>query len=241
MSRGLRNSFRRTGTSHILAASGYNVSVVVGWTMLVLGKWLHRRLAIGLGLASIVVYVFLAGATAAVVRAGIMATAAWLGQLWGREADAFWLLGLAIWAMLMVNPGYLSDIGWQLSVAATLGILWFKPAGDLWTTLAAQVTTLPLILHHFGNLSPIAPVANVLLLWLVPPIMQISALGLVIGPATLLAWPLLKLMTWSVTVLSSLPGASLEIAPISWSWVIGYYGLVWGCWQLWRRRRQRFG
>jgi len=226
MSSQLKLAFRRTGLSHIVAASGYNVTVVAGWTMLLFTRWFHRRLAIILGIGSIVLYVLLAGVTAAVVRAGIMSSSAWIGQLWGREADSLWLLGLAGWVMLMVNPAYASDIGFQLSMAATAGILWFRPAGDLWTSLAAQATTIPLILHHFGSLSVIAPLANLLLLWLVPPIMQVGAIGLVIGPVNWLVWPMLKLMTTTVIWLSSWSWSSWQVGQLSWWWVGAYYLVV---------------
>lgn len=223
MSWQLQESFRRTGMTHVIAASGYNVSVVAGWTMLFFTKWLPRKLAIVLGMGSIVFYVLLAGATAAVIRAGIMAGAAWTGQLWGREADSFWLLGVAAWVMLMLNPAYLADIGWQLSFAATVGIFWFRPTGDFWTSLSAQATTLPLILHHFGNLSVVAPIANLLLLWVIAPVMQITAVGLIIGPANWLAWPLLRLMTGFVTFLGNLSWSSLEVGKVSWLWVVVYF------------------
>lgn len=226
MSSQLKLAFRRTGLTHIVAASGYNVTVVAGWTMLLFTRWFHRRLAIILGIGSIVLYVLLAGATAAVVRAGIMSSSAWIGQLWGREADSLWLLGLAGWVMLMINPAYASDIGFQLSMAATAGILWLRPAGDLWTSLAAQVTTIPLILHHFGSLSVIAPLANLLLLWLVPPIMQVGAIGLVIGPVNWLAWPMLKLMTTTVLWLGSWSWSSWQVSQLSWWWIGAYYLVV---------------
>ncbi|MDO8488164.1 MAG: ComEC/Rec2 family competence protein [bacterium] len=226
MSYDLRQAYRRSGMSHVVAASGYNVSVVAGWTILFFGRWLNRRLTILFGIVSIIIYVFLAGGSAAVVRAGIMAVAAWIGQLFGREGDALWLLGVASWAMLLINPEYMGDIGFQLSVAATAGILWFKPSREILASLAAQAATLPLILHHFGNLSVVAPLANLLFLWLVPPIMQLTALGVVVGPANWLAWPLLKLMNQGVTWLSSWSWSSWQVGQISWLWVGGYYLLL---------------
>lgn len=223
MSSQLKLAFRRTGLSHIVAASGYNVTVVAGWTMLLFTRWFHRRLAIILGIVSIILYVMLAGATAAVIRAGIMASSAWIGQLWGREADGLWLLGVTVWTMLMINPAYAADIGFQLSMAATAGIMWFRPSGNLWTALAAQLSTIPLILHHFGNLSVIAPIANLLLLELVPPIMQFGAIGLVVGPVNWLVWPMLKIMATTVTFLSSLSWSNWQVGQLSWGWVGAYY------------------
>lgn len=223
MSYSLKNNFSRVGLTHVVAASGYNVTLLAGWTMLLFGRFVNKRLVILFSIVSIILYVLIAGATASVVRAGIMASTMWLGKLLGRESDSLWLLGLAAWIMLMINPNYLTDIGFQLSVAATTGILWLQPKNDWWTSIAAQVTTLPLILHHFGNLSVVAPVVNVVLLWMVAPLMQILALGLVIGPANYLAWPGLKLMTSVVNWVGAWSWSSWQIGNISWWWVVGYY------------------
>lgn len=219
----LQTAFRRTGLMHVIAASGYNVSVVASWSSGLLVIWLGRRWAISGVILCIVMYTLIAGATASVVRAAIMAIFAQLGLLLGREKDARYLLLATAWVMLMWDPGYLEDIGFQLSFAATAGILWLRPQGDLWTTLAAQATTVPLIWHHFGQISLISPVINALVLWSVPIIMQVNAVGLIFGPINYLAWPLLKYMTSVVLWSARLPGASIEIGNISWFGVIIYY------------------
>ncbi len=236
MSYELKNNFNRVSLTHVVAASGYNVTLLAAWTMLILGKWLNRRLVIYLSIVSIILYVFIAGATASVIRAGIMATAAWSGKLWGRESNSLWLLALAAWSMLMINPNYLADIGFQLSLAATTGILWAGPKNDWWTSIAAQAATIPLILHHFGNLSVVAPVVNILLLWMIAPLMQILALGLVSGPVNWLAWPGLKLMNSVVNGVGSWSWASWQVGYISWWWVIGYYVVIVISYELVNRR-----
>lgn len=177
---------------------------------------------------------FLAELAPSVVRAGIMAIAALIGLMLGRESDSRWLLILTAAGMLAVNPLLAGDVGWQLSVAATAGLAWLRPQGDWGTTLAAQTLTLPLLLYHFGNLSIIAPLANAALLWTVPPIMQVTAIASLVGWVvplvgqliSYLAWPLLKLLTSSVTWVASWPWSFWEVGRVSWWWVVGYYAVV---------------
>ena len=118
-------AFRRVGLSHIVAASGYNVTVVSGWTMMLLSGFINRFYVIYIGILSIVLYMFLAGGSAAVVRAGIMVIAVNIGKLLGRESDGGWVLMITCLLMIMVNPGWAPDIGFQLSVAAMAGLIYF--------------------------------------------------------------------------------------------------------------------
>ena len=189
-------------------------------------------------IGSILLYVFLAGATAAVMRAGLMAILAIIGMTWGRKTDGYWLLGVGSWLMIMWDPGYLSDVGFQLSVAATVGVLlagrgaWWST--DLKTTFMAQLTTLPLILHYFGDLSVVALPVNSVVLWTVPVIMQILGFAVGVGVvfdglgmvASWLVWPLLRYVTWIVDVTASWRWASLTVGPVGWGGVVGYYGIL---------------
>ena len=225
-----KEAFTRTGLSHVVAASGYNVMVVAGWVMAGAVFLVGRRWAVPLGIASIGVYMYLAGMSAAVVRAGIMASVTIAGILWGRKADGGWLLVLTALGMLVVSPKYIHDIGWQLSIAAMGGLIWAEPnitdklaIGGLKSTLAAQVTTIPLILYHFGNLSVVSPLINLAVLWAVPPIMQITAVGVILPPVNLLAWPLLKWMNLIVNWTADWSFASYEIGKIGWAWGGGYF------------------
>ncbi|OGD04759.1 hypothetical protein A3D85_03470 [Candidatus Amesbacteria bacterium RIFCSPHIGHO2_02_FULL_47_9] len=162
----------------------------------------------------------------------------------GRKADKYWILAIVGWLMLMWDPGYLADIGWQLSMAATVGVLWSMPevfltnnrmlsflGGDLKTTLAAQIMTMPIILHHFGQLSVVAPVANLLVLPVVPIVMGIvgaaATLGVVWYDAGMilswLAWPWLRYMTGMTEWWAGLPWAAMATKNIGWGGVGWYY------------------
>jgi len=222
----LRKAFRNTGLLHIAAASGYNVNLVAGWVMVFATRFFKPRATAIIVLLCIGLYVLLAGGSASIVRAGIMGAVMVVGKLLGRPSDSLWLLLLTGWGMLMWNPGYLGDISWQLSFAATMGLVWFKPKSEWQTTLAAQVTTLPLLMHHFGNLSIIGPVANIAVLWAIPIVMQVLVLSLLVPPVLFLASPILKYIIASVHFFSNLPFASITVQAISWWWVVAYYGVI---------------
>ncbi|OGC92633.1 hypothetical protein A2899_01195 [Candidatus Amesbacteria bacterium RIFCSPLOWO2_01_FULL_49_25] len=239
-----KENFKRTGLTHVVAASGYNVSVVVGAVLYLSVILVGRKWGLILSIGGVVFYTVLAGMTAAVVRAGLMAISVIVGQMVGRKADKYWILAIVGWLMLMWDPGYLADIGWQLSMAATVGVLWSMPevfltnnrmlsflGGDLKTTLAAQIMTMPIILHHFGQLSVVAPVANLLVLPVVPIVMGIvgaaATLGVVWYDAGMilswLAWPWLRYMTGMTEWWAGLPWAAMATKNIGWGGVGWYY------------------
>jgi competence protein ComEC len=230
-------AFRRTGLMHVTAASGYNVVVVAGWAM-ALGKVvLGRRRAIFIGVVSVIIYMYLAGLSSAVIRAGIMAILTLSAAFWGRKTDAAWILVLTSLLMLAVNPLWITDIGFQLSIAATAGLIFLAGStsglvvDDLKTTISAQIATLPLLMHHFGSMSLVAPVVNLMVLWTVPLIMQLTAMASGIGlvwPSAggfvaLLAWPLLAFMDNIVRWSASWPGANINVGNMGWIWVGVYY------------------
>lgn len=217
-------AYRRAGLSHVVAASGYNVTLVAGWAVWLITKILSRKLSIPVVIIIIILYSVMAGGTASVVRAAVMGIIAALGLILGRETDIKWVLLLSVFLMLAIKPDYLTDIGFELSVAATAGLVFFNPKSVWWTTIAAQVATMPIILHYFGNLSLVAPLSNILILWTVPLIMQITAVAVVTGGAlSYLAWPLLKWCNLSTTYLASFRFSSLTVSPMNWFWVTAYY------------------
>ena len=241
LSRQTKEAYRRVGLLHIVAASGYNVTLVTGWILSASLIWLSRRWALGVTMIGVVIYMLLAGWQPSIIRAGIMSILAMLGLILGRERDAKWLLILTGVVMLAWNRELISDIGFQLSFAATWGILWLMPQRstlnaqnaitglfvvDLKTTLAAQAMTTPLILHHFGNLSVISPLVNAAVLWTVPLIMEITAVGLLIGPINYLAWPLLRMQTWVVGSVAAWQISNWELGKMSWWWVAVYYVML---------------
>ncbi|MFH2019589.1 MAG: ComEC/Rec2 family competence protein [bacterium] len=191
----------KTGTVHIVAASGYNVTIVARVVMVPLLRILGRAWAIPAGIGAIVLYTIVAGGSAAVVRAAIMASLTLLAYYWGRATEARRLLWLTAGVMLFVNPLMIVDVGFQLSVAATAGLLYVEPwirrlilrkkekeswlqrylAEYLTPTLAANITTLPIILLTFGRISWFSPIVNMFVLPLTPLIMFLSGVAVAGG------------------------------------------------------------
>jgi len=185
------NSLQKTGTLHVVVASGMNVSILAGTLVSFLILFLRRQIAVFLSFILIWFYVFLAGAEIPILRAGIMGSLAFLAQGLGREEDAWRAFGLSALFLLFLNPLSIFDLGFQLSFGATFGILFFgsffsrlfsrlpnQIRSDFSQTLAAQITTLPIILLNFGYYSPFSPLVNVLIAWVLPWIMR---LGMVIA------------------------------------------------------------
>ncbi len=189
--------FRRSGLSHLLAVSGQNVVLLALLAMPVLAAFgipLRERLVWVLAL--IAVYVPLAGAGPTIQRAAVMGAAGLLATLSGRRASRLYALALALVVTLAIDPGVASDVGWQLSFAAVVGI--FLLAGPLreglaarigsrgWrralaegaaVTIAATLATAPLIAFHFGTISTTTLVANLLALPAVAPAMWLGMLA----------------------------------------------------------------
>lgn len=239
-SAGWEEIFIATGTSHVVAASGYNVTIVVFLLFSLLTR-LHvkRQQAFFILLAGIAAYVFVAGAEAAVVRAGVMASIVLLSRQLGRKADMLNVVLLTASVMLLINPFLLrDDVGFQLSMLSTIALIYFAPVLDaqltfiperygiresLSATLAATVFTLPIIFLSFGRLSIVGPVANLLILPLVPYAMAFGAIAIAIGfvseaasfALAAPAWALLTVILFVVKSLASLPIASVQF-PQNW-------------------------
>lgn len=190
------DNFSRVGISHIIAVSGYNISIIAAALMsaLILAG-LYRRQAFWVAVTGILIFVIFAGAPASAVRAGLMGTVVLVGQYLGRPSRAFPALIFAATLMILANPFTLVwDIGFQLSFVATAGILFLtRGASTVKTTLAAITATLPLILYHFGRLSIVALPVNLLVLWLIPYLMFFGFISLMAG---FVIYPVAQMLAW---------------------------------------------
>lgn len=216
LSRDLKDDFASTGTSHILAASGFNVSLfTMAFLTWITHTALGRRRGAYLTAALLVAYVLVAGATAAVVRAGIMGGVVLLGFVVRRKPSVRNMMLLALAVMLAFNPLLLwDDVGFQLSFVATAAMLGlasrvearcgFVPEAlglraSFAASLAAIVATLPVMLWHFGGASFTAPFANLLVLPLVPLLMALSAAALAVAFVSPAVGTVLALPAWAVS------------------------------------------
>lgn len=228
----VRESFRAAGLSHALAASGFHLTVLLGAVMSV-GRLLPRPLRWGLAGGAMGLFLLLAGPQPSVVRAVLMGALAFAVQESGRRTRPLALLLLCVLLMLLLVPAWLLDVGFQLSVAATAGLM--LSAGPLeqrlarslpgWAAaatavpLAASLWTLPLQLLHFGALPLYAVPANLLVAPLLTPLtlgaMAMALLAVLLPPVLpLLAWllvPLARLLVWLVALLAALPMAQWQL------------------------------
>ena len=225
----LKEAFSLAGVSHVLAASGFNVSLV---TFVFLG-FATRRLGRAWGSAATILlllaYVFLAGAASSMVRAALMASVLLVGLWVRRKADQTNVLLLAGSLLLLWNPMLLlNDPGFQLSFGATVAILLLAPRWKsafaflpeffgiretLNASVAIQAVTLPIVFWHFGSLSLISPLANIFILPFIPALfwsglgaMSVSAVSSILGQmAAIIPWFLSTAVLRFVQIFSQIP------------------------------------
>lgn len=232
-------ALRDTSTLHIVVASGQNLSMVGGF-FLALAGLVRRRTAIVLSLIAVLVYTLLTGFQVPIIRAAIMFVFASAAQWFGRDRDGWRILVITALLMLLFNPKWISDLSFQLSFLATMGVLVIAPMlkkkfsrlpgilrEDLAVSIGAQAMVLPVIASNFHQISLVSLITNVLVLWTVSFIMILGSLILFLGP--LITWPLLaltKYFVYVVTFSGNLPFAWQyvgEVNPIVW---LGYYLVI---------------
>jgi len=223
------DNFNNTGTSHIIAVSGFNITIIIS----ALGSLVYlfgRKTSFWLSVFALFGFVIIAGASASVIRAAIMGFLLLLSFRLGRQYAVAPALFLAALVMLIINPKILFwDVGFQLSFAATLGIVYFLPLLQkflqrvpeffggktlILTTLSAIIATLPLILLTFGRLSLSALLVNVLVLPAVPFAMLFGFLAVLplVGQGFAFAASGLLLYILKITeIFAGLPYSSLNI------------------------------
>jgi competence protein ComEC len=245
ISEDLETAFARAGTLHVLAVSGMNVALLAWLVYATVGLYTGRRPArrpirIGLVLLVVALYVALTGAEASIVRAGIMAALLLMAELLERPWMGLNTLGAAACLSLWWRPSDLWDVGWQLSFSAMLGLVRAFPVLAAWTkrerwpsglravgdlmlvSLAAQLLTAPVLLVHFGQISWVGPLANLVA---VPATWVIFVSGAAVVGLDGLPWSFAadwagKLSHWGGLLLqessrwaAALPGASGFYAP----------------------------
>ncbi len=218
----LNTDFSRTGTAHILAISGLNISIVAG-ILLSLGIWLfgrRRYTYIWLALAAIWFYALIAGMNAPVVRSTIMASLFLTAELLGRQRSALTSLAFAAAIMIGISPQVMWTASFQMSFLSMIGLILIaptfesigrkavkatigedKPATRIAYTvtdsfaisLGAIIVVLPIIAYYFGIVSFVSPIATFLALPALTGIMVTGALAAVLG---LIALPVAYIVAW---------------------------------------------
>ncbi len=267
ISRDLRDDMNATGTSHLVAVSGQNVTMVAGLVIALLAWLVGRRPAAWIAFAAVLGYAVLVGAQPSVVRAAIMGSIYVMSIAIGRQHTAWVALLIAAAGMTAYDPPVARDVSFQLSFAATFGLMALAPPLGVWleraagafplarpafellsVTTAAIAFTLPITAVNFHRISVVAPLANLLA---VPAFVAVAITAAIAAAADLLvpslssilawlAWPPAAYMVTAVRFCSDLPLASIELRGVGTAHAVAYYALLlFATWFLWHRPRAR--
>ena len=228
--------FRQAGVYHVLAISGFNVALVAGSAFLLLRlARVPTPLAAGLALLTLVAFAAVVGGQPSVLRATVMGGLFLAAGLLGRESRVWNSLAAALLVLLVLDPASLAEPGLQLSFAATAGLLHLGPwlrarlapwcpaplASALAVSTGAQLGVTPVMLLHFGQLSPLGVGANLIVVPLAALLTTGGVLTLAVAtlsealahPLFQSLWLLLVLLRLAVRAAAALPGAIVYVAP----------------------------
>lgn len=228
----LQEATRQAGLTHIVAVSGFNLTIITALVLTFFGGRLRLKTVLPI-LGLIVFFVVMTGATSSVLRAAVMSSFVLLVGSQNRRLSASTALAVTMLTMTAWSPAYLYwDLSWQLSVLALAGVIFLAPLFTphspkryriIWeifaVSLGAHLATAPLIAHTFGSFSVIAPLANSIVLPLIPLAMLFSFLASVVGvfswgPTGIIAsfsdW-FLQLILQIIQMLARLPYASVKV------------------------------
>lgn len=224
----IKNDLLAVGLTHIIAVSGYNLTIMLKAAEGTLARRSKRQSTL-LALALVGVFMLFTGSSASIVRAAIVSLLSIAAAYYGRKFKSVVLIALAAAITAFANPFYVwSDAGWYLSFLAFYGVLVLAPLiASRWPakfknslilmvaleSLCAEIMVLPFVLHTFGQVSFISLLANVMVVALVPLAMLLSLVAGLTGmllPAVAgwLAWPAKLLLTYMLDIahiLSQIP------------------------------------
>jgi competence protein ComEC len=260
LSASLQQAYKNTGTAHIIAISGFNIAIIASLFVSLFSGLLGRRRGAIAAVIGIIIYAVLVGATPSVVRAAIMGGLAILARQLGRRQNGLNTLAATAAVMTVFNPNTLWDVGFQLSFAATLGlVLYAQPLQDWFTgllarripletarkisapvsmymffTLAAQLTTLPIMAYQFGRISLVSVIANPLVLPVQPALMVLSGLAVLLSfiylplgkVAAYVAWPFAAYTDRAVEFFNRIPHGTIVLGEFSFLFVVLFYGIL---------------
>jgi len=256
----LQQAYKDTGTAHIIAISGFNITIIAALFVFLFSRLLGPRRGALVAVFGIALYTLLVGADAAVVRAALMGGLALFARQVGRRQDGLNTLTFVAALMAVGNPFVLWDVGFQLSFAATLGLILYAQPLQEWVmrrltrvsppeiaqkisallaeyflfTLAAQLTTLPIMAYQFGRISLVSLIANPFILPAQPAVMLLGGLALLLGLlylplgqlAAWLAWPFVVYTNRAVELFASLPHGVLVLGNFSLLFAILFYAAL---------------
>lgn len=253
--------FNITGLTHIIAISGYNITIIIVFVMWLLAG-LPRKMGFWVAIGAIVLFTLFVGASPAVTRASIMGILGLIALNHGRQNNIHITVLFSACFMVLWNPKILWwDVGFQLSFAAVLGLIYVAPLFKKYAeklpeafgireaiqmTLSAQVMALPIIVFNFERLSLIAPIANLFVIFAIPPAMLFGFVAVILSffshilgliPAYL-TWGILSYIVKVIEISANIPYASVNLPGMKIWMMGGYYVVLIGFLVWWSYRRR---
>lgn len=220
----LTQALLMVGLTHIIAVSGYNLTILLQASRRLLGER-SKVLSTATALVLIFGFLLIAGTSASIVRAAVISIVGLGAWYYGRQIRPLLLILLAAAGTAYANPVYLwADIGWYLSFLAFFGILVIGPLVTRWLykesepglipqvlieSFCAELMTIPLVLYIFGQMSFVSLLANMLVVALIPLAMLLSLVAglagmLAVNLAGWFAWPAQVLLTYMLDIVNLL-------------------------------------
>ncbi len=260
LTRELQDAFKNTGTAHIIAISGFNISIIAGIFFAFFSRFFGERRGAVIAIVVIALYTIIVGADAAVVRAAIMGSLALFAKQVGRRQFALNTLLAVAFMMTLWNPLFVWDVGFQLSFFATLGLILYadpfskfanriitkyfpssaaERSAELFSefvllTLAAQLTTIPIMAYHFQRISLVSFIANPFILPAQPAVMIIGGLAVLLSLVWLplgqiaawVVWPFVVYTIRMVELFDRVPHGTIFLGKFSIWFVILFYAAL---------------
>lgn len=215
----LDENLKAVGLAHIVVASGAHLSILVDVARKIFGK-VSRLFGLCFSLLFIMFFMSMVGWTPSILRAGIMAILTLLAWYSGRKFAAWRIILIVMTITLLIDPTFLTNVGWLLSFASYAGIMILGPAitrhffgkkkpgflaSSIITTISATLLTMPIVLYYFGSISLISVVANLLILPTLPYAMLLTFLAGVFAEVPWLGvgigWLATKLLQFHIAVI----------------------------------------
>lgn len=247
----LKQSFANSGLLHILAASGMNVALIYGiWFFILRRLRVPFNITVSSGIFIVIFYTMMTGLGPSVIRAAFMLIFILIGKLIDRDADSLSLLSFVGLLMLIYNPSYINDVGFQLSFIVTFGLLVMSPivfenvkkipnwlSGIIFVPIIAQIWVAPIQMYYFNSFSLYSVFANILVLPFVTVISFggfISAVLALIKPIAdkvclVFDWvlnPMLTILVGISDYFSKLPHSLVQIPQPSALQIFLYYVII---------------
>lgn len=260
----LSEALRIVGLTHIVVASGYNLTILVQLARKLLLR-VSKYTATVSASFMIVLFMAMTGLSPSMARAGLVSAMSLLAWYYGHSFHPFILLPLAAALTIIVQPNYAwGDMGWQLSFASFFGVMIVSPLLHayffgrdppgvvrqvLGETISAHLVTIPVIALSFGVLSNVAIFANLLVVPFVPLAMLLTFITGVVAifiptMASLVALPatwLLNYMVYIARAIADIPWAQTEAQLPAITWAVYVLLIILGCLWMWRKTQYRFG